>query len=70
MANRSRVWPGAEDGADRGLGDDRLQDGLPPRWAPGTDPASLPPSEMPKSIVVSRKALPPPNGSTGKNGSH
>jgi len=25
---------------------------------------------MPKSIVVSRKALPPPNGSTGKNGSH
>ena len=40
------------------------------RWAPGTDPASLPLSEMPKSIVVSRKALPPPNGSNGKNGPH
>jgi len=39
-------------------------------WAPGTDPASLPLSEMPKSIVVSRKALPPPNGSNGKNGPH
>ena len=40
------------------------------RWAPGTDPASLPVSEMPKSIVVSSKALPPPNGSNGKNGPH
>ena len=37
------------------------------RWAPGTDPASLPLSEMPKSIVVSRKALPPPNGSNGNS---
>src|SRR5436309_13688870 len=36
-------------------------------WAPGTDPASLPLSEMPKSIVVSRKALPPPNGSNGNS---
>src|SRR5207245_4984778 len=35
------------------------------RWAPGTDPASLPLSEMPKSIVVSRKMLDAKNGSNG-----
>src|SRR5437016_10410415 len=27
---RSRLWPGPEDRADRGLGDDGLQDGVPP----------------------------------------
>ena len=35
------------------------------KWAPGTDPASLPLSEMPKSIVVSRKMLDAKNGSNG-----
>src|SRR3989442_893190 len=29
------------------------------KWAPGTDPASLPLAEMPKSRVASRKAHPP-----------
>ena len=35
------------------------------RWAPGTDPASLPMAEMPKSIVVSQKMLDAKNGSNG-----
>src|SRR5947209_20025495 len=30
---RSRLWPGPEDRADRGLGDDGLQDGVPPLGA-------------------------------------
>src|SRR5437660_1213204 len=35
------------------------------KWAPGTDPASLPLSDMPKSIAVSRKMLDAKNGSNG-----
>src|SRR2546422_10021934 len=39
------------------------------KWAPGTDPASLPLSEMPKSIVVSARMLEAPkNGKPGANG--
>src|SRR5207302_3692379 len=41
------------------------------KWAPGTDPASLPLSEMPKSIVVSARMLEAPkNGKPGANGSN
>ena len=40
------------------------------RWAPGTDPASLPMAEMPKQIVTSARVLDikPTNGTNGKNG--
>src|SRR5438034_10136304 len=39
------------------------------RWAPGTDPASLPMAEMPKQIVTSARVLDikPTNGTNGKN---
>jgi len=35
-----RLWSGAQDGADRGLGDDGLQDGVPPLGA-GHGPGEL-----------------------------
>src|SRR5438876_1248660 len=40
------------------------------KWAPGTDPASLPMAEMPKQIVVSARVLDikPTDGTNGKNG--
>src|SRR5437870_10908181 len=37
------------------------------RWAPGTDPASLPLAEMPKSIVGSSKVLDFPCAWSGKS---
>src|SRR5437773_9157261 len=39
------------------------------RWAPGTDPASLPMAEMPTQIVTSARVLDikPTNGTNGKN---
>src|SRR5437867_12550989 len=41
------------------------------RWAPGTDPASLPMAEMPKSIVTSARMLEAPkNGKPAANGSN
>ena len=41
------------------------------RWAPGTDPASLPLAEMPKQIVVSARMLEAhKNGKPGANGSN
>ena len=41
------------------------------RWAPGTDPASLPLAEMPKQIVASARMLEAPrNGKPGANASN
>jgi len=40
------------------------------RWAPGTDPASLPMAEMPKQIVASAMLEAPKNGKPGANGSN
>ena len=39
------------------------------RWAPGTDPASLPLAEMPKQIVTSARVL-DVKPTNGKNGRH
>jgi hypothetical protein len=39
------------------------------RWAPGTDPASLPPAEMPKQIVTSARVL-DVKPTNDKNGRH
>ena len=70
MAGGPRLWSGAQGGADRGVDDDRIQDGLPALGA-GTDPASLPLTEMPKQIVVSARMLEAhKNGKPGANGSN
>jgi hypothetical protein len=39
------------------------------RWAPGTDPASLPMAEMPKQIVTSARVL-DVKPTNGKNSRH
>ena len=50
--------------------DDRIQNGLP-ALGPGTDPASLPLTEMPKQIVASARMLEAPrNGKPRANASN